>query len=52
MKGEIRCHHTFHRVADEILEHLLTEVSTEMEHICDSCVDDLYTEEFARPGNV
>lgn len=36
-------------IADELLDDLLLQVITEVEQICDSCVDGLITEEFIKP---
>jgi len=36
-------------IADELLDDLLLQVITEVEQICDSCVDGLITEEFVKP---
>ena len=40
-----------HSLADDLLDELVQEVSLELGQLCDSCVEQLYSHEFARPSD-
>ena len=38
-------------LADDLLDELVQDVSSELGQLCDSCVEQLYSHEFARPSD-
>ena len=40
-----------HSLADDLLDGLVEEVCLELDQLCDSCVEQLYSHEFARPSD-